>query len=253
MHYFLKTLKQRNALLFYFGLLCLLGAAVCTALVFSTSRQILGVNAFIKPTKFFLSIWIFSWTMGWFVYLLDKWRKVATYSWVLVVTMVIELVIITWQAANGRLSHFNISSPLHASLFQIMGVAITVLTLWTAYIGVLFFKQKRFKASDAYIWGIRLGIIFFVVFAFEGGVMAARLAHTVGAPDGGPGLTFINWSTQHGDLRIAHFIGMHALQIIPIFGFYVGRRPGQVLIFSLLYAALAFYILYQAIQGATLF
>ncbi len=252
MNTFVPTLKTRNAILYWYGLVCLLGGVFCVVLSFTTNGQVLGINEFIKPTKFFVSIWLFCWTMAWYTGLLMQRRKVTIYSWVVVVTMTIEMVIITGQAALGKLSHFNVSSPINGSLFSIMGIAITVLTGWTAYIDYLFFRHKSVTIEPRYLWGIRLGILVFVIFAFEGFLMAARLSHTVGAPDGGPGLPVINWSSRYGDLRVCHFFGMHALQLIPLFSYYIARRPRQVILWATVYFSLVAFLLVQALAGKPL-
>jgi len=245
---FLSELRKRNPILYYFGLLYFVGGIVSIIMTQTSGTIVLGVNAWIKPMKFFFSIWIFCWTMGWFlVYLINK-RRVRIYTWAVVIVMIIEQVIITWQAANGRLSHFNITTPLYQSLFMIMGIAIATLTAWTGVIGYYFFKQKQFDIPMPYVWGIRLGIVVFVIFAFEGGIMASHLSHTVGAPDGGPGLPILNWSRLYGDLRVAHFIGIHSLQILPLFGYFIAKSNRSVQLFATGYFILTIFLFIQALQ-----
>lgn len=251
---FLIQLKSRNKLLYYFGLLNTTGAFVCLLLTGITTTEVLGINAFIKPLKFFVSIVILSFTMGWYMIYLKKQKAVTIYSWVLVLVMTFEMTVVVWQAANGRLSHFNTSTPLYILLFNLMGVAIVIFTLWTLYIGILFFVQKDFPPllPQGYIWGIRFGILLFVIFAFEGGHMAARLAHTVGAPDGGEGLPLVNWSKHYGDLRIAHFFGMHSLQILPLAGISLTKTKTQILLLSMAWLLFVIILYRQALAGVPL-
>ena len=250
--HFLNELRKRNRILYYFGWLYFIGGIIAIIMTQASNTTVMNINAWIKPMKFFFSIWLFCWTMAWYLDYLNDKRRVQRYTWAVVIVMIIEQVIITWQAANGRLSHFNISTPLYQGLFYLMGAAIVTLTVWTGVIGYYFFKQKQFTVPMPYIWGIRLGIILFVLFAFEGGVMARLLTHTVGAPDGGPGLPVFNWSKDHGDLRVAHFIGIHSLQIIPLFGYYIAKTNRSVQLFTAGYFIVTVFLLVQAFRGIPL-
>jgi hypothetical protein len=249
---FARNLWMANPLLTGFGALCAVGMLVCLVLTQVTGTQVLGINAFVKPAKFFISIAIFCWTMAYYTSLLENRQAVTIYSWVVILGMAYELIVITGQAALGKLSHFNIATRMDSALFQTMGIVITIVTLWTAYVGYLFFRQQTFAVPMAVVWGIRLGIIIFVVFAFEGGAMAAMLQHTVGAPDGGAGLPFVNWSTHHGDLRIAHFVGMHALQAVPLLCWALNASLWQAVAVSAAYVAATVIVLVRALLGLPL-
>ncbi len=249
---FSQQLRLRNSLLYWFGWLMLLGGTTCAILTQVDNTIILGINAWIKPMKFFVSIWIFCWTMGWLMTYLKQPKKERSFSIMVIIVMTFELTVITYQAANGRMSHFNTTSPLYAALFTAMGIAITILAVWTAYIGYLFFRLKPIEINASYLWGIRLGIVLFVIFSFEGGWMAARLSHTVGAPDGSEGFPIVNWSKGYGDMRIAHFFGMHALQILPLIGFYFSRNIRTIVIVSMIYFAFVSLMLIQAMMGKPL-
>ena len=253
MNNFFRELKQRNSLLYWFGWYNFAMAIACLVLMQFDDMQILGINRWIKPMKFFLSVGIMVWTMGWIMYYLQYKRAVRTCSWLIVISMFIENFIITLQSARGERSHFNVHVPLNAMFFSIMGIFILLFTFTAIYIAILFFRQKQFSIPLPYLWGIRLGLLVFIFFTSEGGMMVAKLAHTIGGPDGGPGLPLVNWSTRYGDLRIAHFFGMHSLQILPLFGYYVAKNKNHTILFSTIYFAFVMFLFVQALAGVPVF
>ncbi|MBX9785216.1 MAG: hypothetical protein K2X48_18160 [Chitinophagaceae bacterium] len=253
MNSFLTELKNRNEMLYWAGWLFIAGAVICVALIFTSDKQVLGINARYKPVKFFLSSAILMWTMGWILVYLQEEQKVNVYSWVVILVLAFELIYIVWQAAKGELSHFNISSPFKSMMFSLMGIAISIMTAWTGYIAFLIFQKSFPTLPDAYVWGIRLGLVLFVIFAFAGGIMAAKLSHNVGGEmTASEGLPILNWSKQFGDLRVPHFLGMHALQILPLIGFYISKTKSSIIIIAVVYFILVTASLVQALNGKPL-
>lgn len=142
------------------------------------------------------------------------------------ILLLIELVIITGAAAASITSHFNVSTPVSTALWSIMAASIGTLWVATFVVSIILFRNPL--GDRARTLAIRAGALIALAgmaLAFlMTGPTAAQLddwqgiagAHTVGLADGGPGLPLLGWSTVAGDLRIPHFIGMHALQVIPL-------------------------------------
>ena len=248
---FIQELKLRNEHLFYFGVFCIILSIVCIVLTKTTTTEVQGVNAWFKPLKFAASIGLFSWTMAWYChYLLDF--NVTPFNWTVITLFGFELVYIIFQASKGQLSHFNISTPTHSILYSLMGLIAVLVTLYTAYIGFLFFTQSFPNLPVYYVWSIRLGILIFVIFSFEGGLMGSRMNHSVGAINDNSNWWIIGWSKTVGDLRVSHFIGMHALQLLPLLSFYVFKNTKITIIISIFYGLLATSTLVQALNGKPL-
>ncbi|MBO0722818.1 MAG: hypothetical protein J2P41_18480 [Blastocatellia bacterium] len=215
---FISELRRRNPLLFGLGVAHLV--LFCLMLLISPfdHRTVMGINPWIKPMKFAISIAIYALTMAWILGELPM-RDVAKrwISWILAGTLVIEIVLITMQAARGVTSHFNNATLFDSAVFATMGTAIFLNIVAAAYVAVQFWRSD-IRIPAPYLWGIRLGLIIFVLASLEGFAMVSHGAHSVGVADGGAGLPLLNWSTRGGDLRPAHFFGIHSLQVLPIIG-----------------------------------
>ena len=221
-------------------------------------RHVTGALVWMKPLKFSLSIVVYAWTLAWLLASLPAAAQgaVRTIGWGVLLSMVVEQGVIFTQAARGTSSHYNTGSALDGALFGLMGVFImlnTVLTVWALYL--VWHYQPQ--GSAGFVWGVRLGLLVFLVGSVLGGIMISRMQHTIGAADGGPGLPGLGWSTRAGDVRIAHFLGMHALQVLPLLGWALGQWiPRQAVpltwLGAALYAAAVAGLLAQALAGQPL-
>jgi hypothetical protein len=233
-------------------------AALALVLLPLDQRHVTGALVWVKPLKFSLSIVAYAWTLGWLLASLPApaQRAVRRLSGGVALSMAVEQAIVFIQAARGTTSHYNVSSPLNGLLFGLMGIFILVNTVMTAWALYLAWRYRPHGAAG-YVWGLRLGLLVFLVGSVLGGFMIHNQQHTVGAPDGGAGLPGLGWSTVAGDVRIAHFLGMHALQALPLLGWalsrWVPRRAAALTwLGAALYAAAVAALLAQALAGRPL-
>jgi hypothetical protein len=163
--------------------------------------------------------------------LVRRGRRVGTVAgWVVVVMSAIEIVVIVGQAARGRRSHFNADTPFDELLFSVMGAAVALIWVGTAVLAVVVVAQRITDRTVA--WSIGLGLLVSLLGMGVGLLMTGQPgggAHSVGVPDGGPGLAVVGWSTTGGDLRVGHFVGLHALQVLPLVGALLAALPRHML------------------------
>jgi hypothetical protein len=248
---FLHQLKLRNETLFYYGLLCLLLSIFFITFTKFSNTQVYNVNAWYKPFKFAFSTFLFSWAMAWYCHYLPNFN-IHFYNWTVIILLGFEIFYIAFQANKGQQSHYNISTPVYATLYSMMAIAASLVTIYTGYVGLLFFKNSFPDLPNYYVWAIRLSILLFVIFSFEGFAMGSRLNHSVGALNDNSNWLILGWSKTVGDLRISHFIGMHALQIVPVLSYYFLKNTKLTIGLSILYGILALLTLIQALKGKPL-
>jgi hypothetical protein len=221
------------------------------------TRVLLGAPIWTKPLKFALSFVLYGTALAWMLSRLRPGSFRVT-GWVITAGAFIEMIVIAGQAARGVRSHFNDDSALDAALYsQVMALTVAVMWLATLAIAVRFLRADL--GDPPTTTAVRAGLLVAVAGMAVGIVMSANQGHAVGVVDGGPGLPFVGWSTTGGDLRVGHFVGMHALQVLPLLAALLATTglPGAVrqrlvVIGSAGFAGLVALVVWQALRGQPL-
>jgi hypothetical protein len=253
--------RRRDPLLFWTGAAPLLLIPLMGVAALFDERLVTGINPWVKPVKFTVAGAVYLLTLAWFMPDLPaSARARRRVSKVVAYSMLAELALIVTQAARGTASHFNDRAPFDFAVFGLMGLLIMANTAAVVYATWRFWRAGA-GLPPPYLWGVRLGLLIFLLASFEGFAMVRLNAHSVGVADGGPGLPFLNWSTRGGDLRVAHFVGLHALQVLPLVGhlFSSPRVAGRVSnpaawvwAVGALYGGLALWLFLRALSGTPL-
>lgn len=237
-------------------------ALLCLAALLAPAAPVLGVHPALKPLKFALSIALFLAALGVLLPALTArpWLRDAL-AWLFALTMAAEMAPILMQALRGTSSHFNSAGPLDAAAWRLMLVAILAATAGMICVTALA-SFRPLAGPDgralapllAFAW--RAGLWLLLLSPISGFAMGGRLQHSVGGGDGGPGLPLFNWSVSHGDLRVAHFFALHALQLLPVLAWILLRwaqapavRWGVLLAVTVGVTALCLGTLVQAFAG----
>jgi hypothetical protein len=219
--------------------LVVLAGAMAVLLVVSAfgllvdDRTLVNAPIWAKPFKFAVSVGLYALTLAWLLSLLTRGRRVGWWlGTVFAVGIGADMTMLVWQVVfRDRTLHFNQATPSDQAINNY--VATGAFTAWgatAAVVVLLMFQKLPDRALAASLrWGtalatvgLGLALLMFsptpaqqAVWA-AGGKPATVGGHTVGLADGGPGLPLLGWSTAGGDLRIPHFVGIHAIQALPL-------------------------------------
>ena len=195
------------------------GLFICAVLTLIDHRLLNGVSVWDKPAKFFLSFVVQFATLSWALSLLPTWPRTSRGVKIAVTAMSVaawfELTYMIFRASRGEASHFNDTTVFAQAMYAVMGLGALTLTATAFFVGFLVWKHR---GQNLMTEAAGLGLMFRMVLAtVAGGYMSAHTSHWVGGElNDAHGLGFFSWSTTGGDLRVAHFVGMHTAQFIPL-------------------------------------
>lgn len=257
----LAELLDRQRTLAVYGLALLILACVPLALQAVDPRTLAdGINVWVKPAKFLTSIGIFALTAAWFFgYVRPERRR----SWLMrgtaaavILAGTVELAWIVWQGANGLESHFNNDTPFFSIMYSVMGLFAVILIGTTLTLAWEIGRRPAAGLPRDFTAAVVTGLLLtFLLGGILGGYMSAQAGHSVGAEGGH--VPLFGWNRSGGDLRVAHFLGIHAEQAIPILaallaGLKAPARWQLLIAGTAAYAALTLAVFAQGVAGRPL-
>lgn len=254
-------LFARQPLLAGLGVFYLIALVPTLIAAASDPRMLDGAEVWVKPAKFLLSLAVYCLTTAWFFGYVDESRRkgptARLVAWTIVIASLFEIAYIALQASRGERSHFNNSDVLHIVMYAVMGLGALALIFASLPLAWLIARRAQADLAPAYRDAVVLGLVLTVVLGGGfGGYMSAQMSHWVGSPPATSGLPVLGWSTTGGDLRPAHFVGMHAEQVLPFLALLIpGRGPSAriaVWALALAYAAFNVWVFARALAGLPL-
>ena len=218
------SMRNASPALFWTGCLLLVVSLPTLLLTVIDVRTFQGVSVWLKPWKFQFSVATYMLTLAlymvWLPTVARQSRALRIAMWAAVLSGVFEVLYITWQAAWGQASHFNVGTPFHAAMYGLMGLGAVILSSASLVLGVVIWRSDAYAVSAPLKKAITQGLVvaFVLGTAFGAYLSAQPGGHWVGGAltDAG-GVPVFHWSRSGGDLRVAHFFGLHALHFVPAF------------------------------------
>jgi hypothetical protein len=252
----LRELWHREPRLVVYTAILLAAMVPALAGLMLDERTLRDVNVWVKPMKFLISTVVLALTTAWFIGHLPeasrRGRAVSVIVWTLIATASFEIGYISLQAALGQASHYNVGDPFHGLMYSLMGIAAVVLAGTQPALALQLLRHGDRSRATAYRLSVLLGLTLSFVLGAVAGMVLAGIQ-----PPAGTLLPVIGWSMQGGDLRVAHFIGIHAAQALPLAGAAVValRLPAQrtlVVCIALAWTTAFAYSFVQALRGLPL-
>ncbi|GAB3148474.1 hypothetical protein GCM10027290_33250 [Micromonospora sonneratiae] len=200
--------------------------------LFVDDRLLMDESVWVKPMKFGFAMGVYGLTLAW---LLSKLSKGRRFGWWLgtffAVAGLLDVGAVAYAAAHGTFSHFNNNDePVAQTVRTVFSIGVGPLLLITLIIAVLVLIQRTGDRAMARALraGLGLAAASMVVALWlsnsagatprtvtdaNGHPVSMNGGHGIGDPDGN-GMFLTNWSTTGGDLRVPHFFGMHAIQVL---------------------------------------